>query len=168
MLLRSIQTNAALNSGNSGGPLINSFGQVVGINTMKIGTFTDKSGVEGLGFAIPSATVKEIVNQIIQKGYVSGRPWLGLTGEGFSPFYQRFYRVPTGLYITQVDPGSPAEAVGVMPGDILVTMDGAGIASMEDLNAALYAHQVGDRMILSVYRNGLQADVEVTLTENKG
>lgn len=163
-----IQTNAALNSGNSGGPLINSFGQVVGINTMKIGTFTDKSGVEGLGFAIPSATVKEIVNQIIQKGYVSGRPWLGLTGEGFSPFYQRFYRVPTGLYITQVDPGSPAEAVGVMPGDILVTMDGAGIASMEDLNAALYAHQVGDRMILSVYRNGLQADVEVTLTENKG
>ena len=163
-----IQTNAALNSGNSSGPLINSFGQVVGINTMKIGTFTDKSGVEGLGFAIPSATVKEIVNQIIQKGYVSGRPWLGLTGEGFSPFYQRFYRVPTGLYITQVDPGSPAEAVGVMPGDILVTMDGAGIASMEDLNAALYAHQVGDRMILSVYRNGLQADVEVTLTENKG
>ena len=163
-----IQTNAALNSGNSGGPLINSFGQVVGINTMKIGTFTDKSGVEGLGFAIPSATVKEIVNQIIQKGYVSGRPWLGLTGEGFSPFYQRFYRVPTGLYITQVDPGSPAEAVGVMPGDILVTMDGVGIASMEDLNAALYAHQVGDRMILSVYRNGLQADVEVTLTENKG
>ena len=122
----------------------------------------------GLGFAIPSATVKEIVNQIIQKGYVSGRPWLGLTGEGFSPFYQRFYRVPTGLYITQVDPGSPAEAVGVMPGDILVTMDGAGIASMEDLNAALYTHQVGDRMILSVYRNGLQADVEVTLTENKG
>ena len=163
-----IQTNAALNSGNSGGPLINSFGQVVGINTMKIGTFTDKSGVEGLGFAIPSATVKEIVNQIIQKGYVSGRPWLGLTGEGFSPFYQRFYRVPTGLYITQVDPGSPAEAVGVMPGDILVTMDGAGIASMEDLNAALYAHQVGDRVNLTVFRNGLQADVEVALTENKG
>ena len=163
-----IQTNAALNSGNSGGPLINSFGQVVGINTMKIGTFTDKSGVEGLGFAIPSATVKEIVNQIICQGYVSGRPWLGLTGEGFSPFYQRFYQVPTGLYITQVDPGSPADAAGLVPGDILVAMDGTGIASMEDLNAALYAHQVGDRVNLTVFRNGLQADVEVALTENKG
>ena len=163
-----IQTNAALNSGNSGGPLINSFGQVVGINTMKIGTFTDKSGVEGLGFAIPSATVKEIVNQIICQGYVSGRPWLGLTGEGFSPFYQRFYQVPTGLYITQVDPGSPADAVGLVPGDILVAMDGTGIASMEDLNTALYAHQVGDRVNLTVFRNGLQADVEVALTENKG
>ena len=163
-----IQTNAALNSGNSGGPLINSFGQVVGINTMKIGTFTDKSGVEGLGFAIPSATVKEIVNQIICQGYVSGRPWLGLTGEGFSPFYQRFYQVPTGLYITQVDPGSPADAAGLVPGDILVAMDGTGIASMEDLNTALYAHQVGDRVNLTVFRNGLQADVEVALTENKG
>ena len=74
-----IQTNAALNSGNSGGPLINCFGQVVGINTMKISAFTDQAGVEGLGFAIPSTTVKEVVEQIIDYGYVPGRPTLGIS-----------------------------------------------------------------------------------------
>ena len=95
-----IQTNAALNSGNSGGPLINCYGQVIGINTMKIGTFTDTAGVEGIGFAIPSATVKEIVDQLIQQGYVSGRPTLGLEGETISGVYQHYYRMPKGLYIT--------------------------------------------------------------------
>ena len=87
-----IQTNAALNSGNSGGPLINSCGQVIGINTIKIGAFTDSAGVEGLGFAIPSAVVKDIVSQILNQGYVSGRPFLGITGERLSVFYQRYYR----------------------------------------------------------------------------
>ena len=163
-----IQTNAALNSGNSGGPLINSYGQVVGINTMKIGTFTDKSGVEGLGFAIPSATVKEIVNQIISQGYVSGRPWLGVTGESYSPFYQRFYHVPPGLYITQVDAGSPAEEAGLIPGDILVKLDDSGVSTMEELNSLLYAHQVGDAVNLAVYRGGRQAELTLILTEKKG
>ena len=87
-----IQTNAALNSGNSGGPLIDCYGQVIGINTMKIGTFTDTAGVEGLGFAIPSTQVKEIVDQIITQGYVSGRPTLGIYGETLSSFYQHYYR----------------------------------------------------------------------------
>lgn len=163
-----IQTNAALNSGNSGGPLINGYGQVVGINTMKIGAFTDKSGVEGLGFAIPSATVKEIVNQIICQGYVSGRPWLGIKGESFSSFYQRFYRVPAGLYITEVQSGSPAEAAGIVAGDILMRVDGALISTMDDLNNLLYAHQVGDELSLVVYRAAEQASVTVTLTENRG
>ena len=93
-----IQTNAALNSGNSGGPLINCYGQVVGINTMKIGAFTDSAGVEGLGFAIPSVTVKDIVDQIIRQGYVSGRPTLGISGETLPSFYQYYYRFPEGLY----------------------------------------------------------------------
>ena len=83
-----IQTNAALNSGNSGGPLLNCYGQVIGINTMKIGAFTESAGVEGLGFAIPSATVKDVVEQLISQGYVSGRPTLGITGEALSVFYQ--------------------------------------------------------------------------------
>ena len=163
-----IQTNAALNSGNSGGPLINSYGQVVGINTMKIGAFTDKSGVEGLGFAIPSATVKEIVNQIICQGYVSGRPWLGIKGENFSSFYQRFYRVPAGLYITEVQSGSPAEEAGLVAGDILTRVDGELISTMDDLNNLLYTHQVGDELSLVVYRSAGQASITVTLTENKG
>lgn len=163
-----IQTNAALNSGNSGGPLINKFGQVIGINTMKIGTFTDKSGVEGLGFAIPSGTVQEIVNQIICQGYVSGRPWLGLKGEKLSPFYQRFYRVPAGLYVTQVDSGSPADTVGIMAGDIVTQVNGQAISGMDALNELLYASEVGDSFHLTIYRGGYQSEVDVALTENKG
>ena len=162
-----IQTNAALNSGNSGGPLINCFGQVIGINTMKIGAFTDSSGVEGLGFAIPSATVQDVVNQILTQGYVSGRPWLGVQGEDFSYFYQRFYRVPRGIYITSVESGSPAQTAGLTGGDIITTADGTSVSNMDDLNSLLYAHSVGDTMRLTIYRNGYQGDVTVTLTEKK-
>lgn len=162
-----IQTNAALNSGNSGGPLINSMGQVIGINTMKIGAFADSSGVEGLGFAIPSATVQEIVNQLLTQGYVSGRPWLGIEGESFSTFYQRFYRIPRGVYITSVQSGSPAESAGLQSGDIIVSADGTAVSDMEDLDSLLYAHTPGDTMTLTVYRSGRQGDVTVTLTEKQ-
>ena len=163
-----IQTNAALNSGNSGGPLINCYGQVIGINTMKIGAFTDKSGVEGLGFAIPSATVKEVVNQLIRQGYVSGRPWLGIQGESFSPFYQHFYRMPAGLYITEVEAGSPAALAGIQEGDLLLTMDGESVTGPDTLNRLLYAHQVGDSVELTVYRNGSQGTATVTIGEARG
>ena len=162
-----IQTNAALNSGNSGGPLINSMGQVVGINTMKIGAFADSSGVEGLGFAIPSATVQEIVNQLLTQGYVSGRPWLGIEGESFSTFYQRFYRIPRGVYITSVQSGSPAGTAGLQSGDIIVSVDGTAVSDMEDLDSMLYAHIPGDTMTLTIYRSGRQGDVTVTLTEKQ-
>ena len=163
-----IQTNAALNSGNSGGPLINCYGQVIGINTMKIGAFTDSAGVEGLGFAIPSATVKDVVDQLIDQGYVSGRPTLGLTGEGLSTFYQRYYRLPAGLYITGVETGSHAAEVGIEPGDILVAIGDTRILSMDDLNTVLYNHAVGDTVTALIYRGGQQYNVELTLSENKG
>ena len=162
-----IQTNAALNSGNSGRPLINSMGQVIGINTMKIGAFADSSGVEGLGFAIPSATVQEIVNQLLTQGYVSGRPWLGIEGESFSTFYQRFYRIPRGVYITSVQSGSPAGTAGLQSGDIIVSVDGTAVSDMEDLDSLLYAHIPGDTMTLTIYRSGRQGDVTVTLTEKQ-
>ncbi len=163
-----IQTNAALNSGNSGGPLINCYGQVIGINTMKIGAFTDKAGVEGLGFAIPSATVKEVVDQLISQGYVSGRPTLGITGDGVSNFYQHYYRMPRGLYITKVASGSYAEYYGIEPGDILVSLDEERISGMESLNNFLYSHEVGDVVRAVIYRGGQQYAVDLTLTENKG
>ena len=163
-----IQTNAALNSGNSGGPLINCFGQVVGINTMKISAFTNSAGVEGIGFAIPSVTVKDIVEQIIQQGYVSGRPTLGITGETLSSFYQHYYRLPAGLYITEVDPGSHAYRCGIEPGDLLLQADSTRITNMDDLNAVLYRHQVGDVINVMIYRAGQRASVDLTLTEAKG
>ncbi|MBQ2928167.1 MAG: trypsin-like peptidase domain-containing protein [Oscillospiraceae bacterium] len=163
-----IQTNAALNSGNSGGPLINCFGQVIGINTMKIGTFTDNAGVEGLGFAIPSVTVKEIVDQLINQGYVSGRPTLGLEGDTLSSFYQHYYRMPAGLYITSVDRGSSAYQKGIQDGDILLYIGQDRITSMEDMNTAIYDRQVGDTVEVIIYRAGQQYRVELTLTEDQG
>ena len=161
-----IQTNAALNSGNSGGPLINCYGQVIGINTMKIGAFTDTAGVEGLGFAIPSTQVKEIVDQIISQGYVSGRPTLGISGETLSTFYQHYYRMPAGLYITEVDPGSDAARKGIQEGDMLLYLGGTRITGMEDLKTALYDCQVDDVVDVIVYHKGQQYKLELTLSED--
>ena len=163
-----IQTNAALNSGNSGGPLINCYGQVIGINTMKIGAFTDQAGVEGLGFAIPSATVKEIVDQLVTQGYVSGRPTLGLEGESLSSFYQYYYRMPAGLYITYVEPGSDAYTKGVEDGDILLSVDNKRVTTMDELKAAIFDYTVGETVETIIYRGGQQYLVELTLMEDKG
>lgn len=162
-----IQTNAALNSGNSGGPLLNCYGQVVGINTMKIGDYMSSAGVEGLGFAIPSTTVKEIVDQLVSQGYVSGRPSLGLSGESVSLFYQMYYRLPEGLYLTEVEPGSEAETAGIQPGDILLSIDGTRITGPDELHQQLYAHQAGDTVELVIYRGGRQYTVALVLEEAK-
>ena len=162
-----IQTNAALNSGNSGGPLINCYGQVIGINTMKIGTFVDKAGVEGLGFAIPSATVKDIVEQLIDQGYVSGRPTLGITGESVSTFYQIYYNLPAGLLITEVDEASDAAAHGIAVRDILISVNDTRITNMDDLNNVIYGCEVGQEVTAIIYRAGRQYAVELTLMENK-
>ena len=164
-LMNLIQTNAALNSGNSGGPLINSYGQVIGINTVKIGAFTDKAGVEGIGFAIPSATVTDIVNQIIEMGYVSGRPSIGFSGEGISLFYQRFYRLPSGMYITDITPGSNAEQVGLEVGDILISVDGTKVYNQSDLDTLLYGYAAGDTVPIIIYRGGYTMQARLTLEE---
>ena len=161
-----IQTNAALNNGNSGGPLINCYGQVIGINTMKIGAFTDTAGVEGLGFAIPSTQVKEIVDQIIAQGYVSGRPTLGITGEALSTFYQHYYRMPAGLYITEVDPGSDAASKGIQEGDMLLYLDDTRIVSADDLKTAIYEYEVGEVVEVIIYSRGQQYRMELTLGED--
>ena len=163
-----IQTNAALNSGNSGGPLINCYGQVIGINTMKIGAFSDSAGVEGIGFAIPSATVKEIVDQLISQGYVSGRPTLGVLGETLPMFYQHYYRMPAGLYVTEIEPGSAAEESGMEIGDILMSINETRIYDMEDLQSVILGYEVGDTVTVTVYRDGQTASAQVVLLEDKG
>ncbi len=164
--LNLIQTNAALNSGNSGGPLINCYGQVIGINTMKISAFTDIAGVEGLGFAIPSTTVKEIVDQLISQGYVSGRPTLGITGESVSNFYQYYYRMPAGLYITELEENCEAERKGIETGDILISIDDNRITGMDSLKSALLNYAVGDTVTAVIYRSGKQYSVSLTFHES--
>ena len=165
-----IQTNAALNSGNSGGPLINCHGQVVGINVLKISASADKAGVEGLGFAIPSTTVKEIVDQLIAQGYVSGRPTLKLTGSSVSEMDQRFYRLPAGVWVSEVQDGSNAQRAGIQKGDIIMQFNGVRVESTEDLQTALYNCKAGDsvQVVLYRYSSGQQITVTVILEEAEG
>ncbi len=162
-----IQTNAALNAGNSGGPLLNCYGQVIGINTLKIGSFTNAAGVEGLGFAIPSTTVKEVVDQLLAQGYVSGRPSLGLTCQELTAFDIMYYRLPQGVYISAVEAGSDAQAKGVAPGDILLGLDGTRITSCDGLTQALYGYSAGDTAEATLYRRGTQYTVTLTLGQAK-
>ena len=163
-----IQTNAALNSGNSGGPLLNCYGQVIGINTMKIGDSVSAAGVEGLGFAIPSTTVEDIINQLLQQGYVSGRPSLGISGESISLVYQMYYRLPNGLLITAVEPGSAADAVGIQEGDVLLRIEKLSVTTPQELETALYSYAPGDAVQLIIYRQGKQYSATVTLDEYHG
>ncbi len=159
-----IQTNAALNEGNSGGPLINCYGQVIGINTMKIGDTMSAAGVEGLGFAIPSETVQEIVTQLIGQGYVSGRPDLGITGRTVST-RQQMFGLPSGMLITEVDPDSDVYAQGIRADDVILMMNDTRIYSAEDFQTLLYASTVGEKMTLIIYRDGRQYEATVTVGE---
>lgn len=162
-----IQTNAALNSGNSGGPLLNCYGQVVGINTMKIGDYMSSAGVEGLGFAIPSATAKQIVDQLVKQGYVSGRPSLGLTGITLSTKELMISRLPQGFYITEVDPDSSAAEKGIKAGDVLLYLNKTRITGSESLQTALYSYEPGDSVSAVIYRAGRQYSVTLRVQENK-
>lgn len=161
-----IQTNAALNNGNSGGPLINSYGQVIGINTMKIGDYVSSAGVEGLGFAIPSTTVKEIVEQLTGQGYVSGRPSLGLRCSSVPYFYQVYYHLPSGAYVTEVFSGSSAEAQGIQTGDILLSLDGKNVSDGDDVTQILYEKSIGDSLTAILYRSGKRYELTLTVEEN--
>ena len=160
-----IQTNAALNSGNSGGPLINCYGQVIGINTMKIGIFADSAGVEGIAFAIPTATVRDVAEQLIRQGYVSGRPLLGIECNEVTSYYQQFYNLPAGIRVVTVNDGGPADAAGLITGDIILSLNGTRVTTLDSLNGVLYAHKVGDTVQLAVYRGGKQLTLTLTLGE---
>ena len=162
-----MQTTAALNTGNSGGPLVNCYGQVVGINTMKIGDYASASGVEGLGFAIPITAVQTVLEQLASQGYVSGRPSLGLEGQAISTFYQFYYRMPAGILITAVDPDSDAAAKGLTRGDILMTLGGKQITSLDILEQILYASTPGDQLKATVYRDGMEFTAIITVGEAK-
>lgn len=161
-----IQTNAALNSGNSGGPLINCYGQVIGINTMKMSSYSATSAtVEGLGFAIPITAAKPIIDELITQGYVSGRPAIGINGQTLNLRTQFFYHLPSGVIITGIVEGSDAQNKGLHTDDIIVAMNGLDIASLEDLVAAKNDMTAGETVTLTIYRGGHYYEVDVTLMD---
>ncbi len=163
-----IQTNAALNNGNSGGPLINAYGQVIGINTMKLSSYYTSASVEGLGFAIPISVAKPVIDELIEHGYVSGRPALGITGKSLPDVYRAYYHLPDGVYVESVDPASDAYEKGLRDGDTITAVQGVGVRTVDELNVVKHQYQAGDELILTVFRNGEIFDLTVILGEDVG
>lgn len=129
-----IQTDAAINSGNSGGPLINKYGQVIGINSSKMSASYSETSIEGIGFAIPSNEVSEIIDDIMEYGYVTGKPQLGISCQDVNETISQMYNLPVGVYITDVTDGSAADEAGLRSGDVITAVDGTEVKTAEELN----------------------------------
>jgi 2-alkenal reductase len=159
-----IQTDAAINQGNSGGPLVNLQGQVVGINTLVVRSSDNGAIAEGLGFAVPVNTARAVAEQIMQKGYFS-RPYLGIRWQSITPSIAAWYRLPVewGVYVVEVIPGSPAERAGIQAGDIVTRIGEASIGEENSYVNSLFQHQPGDRVEVEVVRGNQAVQLQVTL-----
>lgn len=155
-----IQTDAAINTGNSGGALVNANGEVIGINTLKLAG----NGVEGVGFAIPISSTTSIVNQLIENKTVK-RPYIGISGSAIDSNTAKRYNLPEGVYVESVEKDSPAEKAGIMQKDIITKIEGKEVKSVNELNKIKYTYNIGDTVTLTIYRNNEEIEVKVTLTE---
>ena len=160
-----LQTTAALNSGNSGGALVNDQGQVIGITNMKLVDRGYSAPIEGLGFAIPTTVVKTVADSLIHQGYVAGRPMLGITVRPAYPEELEAAGVDHGLYLSFVDPGSDAAARGLLEGDLILAADGLDLSTNVDLMEAKADLGVGDTLDLLVLRDGETFAITITLVE---
>ena len=155
-----IQTDAAINSGNSGGALVNSKGQVIGINTLKVSA----TGVEGMGFAIPINSAKPIYQDLIQYNKVR-RPYIGISGRDLDQATAERNNLVVGVYVVSVDEFSAAEKAGMKSGDVIIKADGKDIKTMNELNEIKNSHSIGDQMTIVVNRNGEEKELTLTLQE---
>ncbi len=155
-----IQTDAAINSGNSGGALVNSKGEVIGINTLKL----SGTGVEGIGFAIPINSTVEIYEQLISDGKVK-RPYIGISGRDVTEQIAKQYDLVEGVYVVSVEQFSAAEKAGINAYDVITEFDGKKITSMDELNEQKNSHKIGDTVMLKVFRDKEYVDLKITLGE---
>ncbi|MCI2112576.1 MAG: trypsin-like peptidase domain-containing protein [Ruminococcus sp.] len=164
-LVKYIQTDAAINPGNSGGPIVNLYGQVIGIATSKI--VSEK--YEGMGFAIPSATAKDIVDTLMKKGYVEGRVKIGITGSNISSTAASTYGIPMGILVDEISKGGPCDGTELKKDDIITGIDDETIESFSDIYEILETHKPGDKIVIKYYRmsDDSTGEVEVTLAEDK-
>ena len=160
-----IQTDASINNGNSGGALINEYGQVVGITSAKLsGNAFGSATVEGMGFAIPINTAKDIVDEIIQNGYVSGRPSIGITGQNVESADGKV----SGVQVYSIDSRAKAASEGLQVGDVITAVDGTPTPDMDKVNELKQDKKAGDKLTLSVYRisTGKTLNITITLTDS--
>ena len=158
-----IQTDSSINPGNSGGPLLNSYGEVVGIVSAKYSSYSNES-VEGLGFAIPINDVYAMIEDIMTNGYVTNKPYLGITGGTMTEQMAAQYRydVTSGVFVYSVEEGSAAEKAGLQMGDVITKVDDESVSSLEDLSAVKKQYSAGDTVTLTVYRQGETITVDLT------
>ncbi len=162
-----IQTDAAINSGNSGGPLINSSGQVIGINSAKLSSNYSNTTIEGLGFAIPITEAKAIINDLINFGYVTGKPQIGIGAADVSETQSRMYNIPVGVYVSEIYEGGAADQGGIKKGDVIIAVNGETIKTYEELNGIKNKFKAGDKITLTVTRGDQDLDIEIVLQEKK-
>ena len=155
-----IQTDAAINAGNSGGALVNSEGKVIGINTLKL----SGTGIEGMGFAIPINSTKDITSQLIQFSKVK-RPHIGIYGMDLDEKTAEKNKLQVGVYVKAVDDFSPAEKAGLKPGDVIIEVEGKKIKTMEELNKIKNEHKIGDELKIKVNRNNEDKELTIILGE---
>jgi serine protease Do len=161
-----VQTDAAINEGNSGGPLVNLAGQVVGINTLVVRSSGSGTVAEGLGFAIPANTARAVAEQIMEKGYFS-RPYLGISWQLVTPRIARIYNLPVewGVYVTQVATGSPADLAGIETGDIITRLGEVSLDEDHSYINALFEYEAGQQVQVELARGRQLIQVEVVLGE---
>lgn len=155
-----LQTDAAINPGNSGGALCNEAGEVIGINSLKLGAET---GAEGMGFAISINEAKNVIDSLITHGKVVSRPYVGIYGETISSEKNKI----KGVYVKEVVKGSGAAAAGIKPTDIIIELDGKKITRFEDIGDVTDGHKIGDTIGCKLWRNGDTTEVKITLLEVK-
>lgn len=155
-----IQTDAAINSGNSGGALVNANGEVIGVNTLKL----SGTGIEGIGFAIPISSTTSVVNQLIEYQTVK-RPYIGILGSSVDNQTAQRYNLPEGIYVESVEENSPAQKAGIVQSDIITKINGQEVKSVNELNQIKNTCNIGDTVTLTVYRNNATQDIQVTLAE---
>ena len=163
-----IQTDAAINHGNSGGPLVDLAGEVIGINTLVVRNTNSGDVAEGLGFAIPVNTAQAIAEQIIQQGYFS-RPYMGINFQPITPDIAARYNLPAqwGVYIMKVSADSPANTAGLKEGDIITKVGDVTLDETHSYVNTLFTFKPGDQITLNVMRNGKDTQVQITLGESK-
>ena len=158
-----IQVDCSINPGNSGGPLFNSYGEVIGIVSAKYSSYSNTT-VEGIGFAIPIDDVLAMVKDIMTDGYVTNKPYIGITPQNMTAQMAQQYRydVTQGVFVCSVEPGSAAEKAGLQMGDVITKIGDTAISDMNDLNAAKKSYRAGDTVTLTIYRAGGTKEVELT------